>query len=206
MTTRLFQNDQLFLQRFTKVAGLYEGPLDGRSNPALREAEQRLAAENLRLRTACGAADPRSESSIATLLPKAQEKARQFLAAAARRHVSCRILSGTRTYAAQNALYAQGRATAGPIVTNARGGQSFHNFGIAWDVGIFVDGAYVTGRTPAETRRYTDLAHAMLADVDGLDWGGNWVSFPDMPHYQLAMRDQTVSTVREKFERGEEFT
>ena len=41
---------------------------------------------------------------------------------------------GFRTFALQDALYAQGRTTPGAIVTNAKGGQSPHNYGLAVDV------------------------------------------------------------------------
>jgi len=54
-----------------------------------------------------------------------------------------KIISGLRTYAEQDALYAQGRAKTGPKVTNARGGYSNHNFGIAFDVGVFEGNRYL---------------------------------------------------------------
>ena len=47
------------------------------------------------------------------------------------------MTGGTRTYAEQDALYAQGRTTGGKRVTNARGGYSNHNFGVAGDFGVF---------------------------------------------------------------------
>jgi len=83
--------------------------------------------------------DPRSESNVATLLPAAQEKAREFMekCATAMFPYTVKIICGTRTYEEQNELYKQGRETSGDIRTNARGGYSYHNFGIAFDVGIF---------------------------------------------------------------------
>jgi peptidoglycan LD-endopeptidase CwlK len=44
-----------------------------------------------------------------------------------------RVTSGFRSFEEQDRLYAQGRTTAGQIVTNARGGESMHNFGVAFD-------------------------------------------------------------------------
>src|SRR5699024_11562486 len=41
---------------------------------------------------------------------------------------------GNRTAAQQNALYAQGRTKQGKIVTNARTGQSHHNYGVSFDM------------------------------------------------------------------------
>ena len=45
-----------------------------------------------------------------------------------------RVTQGLRTYAEQNALYDEGRTTPGRIVTEAKGGYSMHNFGLAVDV------------------------------------------------------------------------
>ena len=51
--------------------------------------------------------------------------------------VTVKIICGTRTIKEQNELYAIGRTKAGKKVTNAKGGSSFHNYGIAFDIGIF---------------------------------------------------------------------
>jgi len=50
------------------------------------------------------------------------------------------ITSTLRDNESQDALYAQGRTTKGAIVTNARGGQSFHNYGVAFDFCPIVNG------------------------------------------------------------------
>jgi hypothetical protein len=64
------------------------------------------------------------------------------------------------------------------IVTNARGGFSNHNFGIAFDVGVF-EGASYLGESP----KYKAVG-ALGMDL-GLEWGGNWKTFVDEPHFQL---------------------
>ena len=88
--------------------------------------------------------DPRSAAAIATLLPAAQRAARRLLAAAndgrLGEGIVMKIICGTRSYAEQTALYAQGRTAPGPIVTDAPAGYSNHNFGIAFDVGILREG------------------------------------------------------------------
>ena len=43
----------------------------------------------------------------------------------------------------QAKVYAQGRTAPGKIVTHAKPGHSNHNFGVAFDVGIFVGGQYI---------------------------------------------------------------
>src|SRR5688572_22238652 len=50
-----------------------------------------------------------------------------------------RIVQGLRTVKEQDALFAKGRTTPGPIVTKARGGKSYHNYGLAIDFAIMYD-------------------------------------------------------------------
>ncbi len=91
-------------------------------------------------------------------------------------------ISGFRTYAEQDELYHQGRGMPGPIVTQAAGGQSTHNFGIAVD--LCRDG-YVDrrGLQPDWRRDSYDILGEEAAAV-GLLWGGTWRP-ADCPHVQL---------------------
>ena len=123
-------------------------------------------------------ADARSEQNIATLLPPVQPLARALIAAAAAAGIAIKIISGTRSYEEQNALYEQGRTQPGRIVTNARGGYSNHNFGIAFDIGVFEGGRYLD-----ESPAYQ--AVGALGKQLGLDWGGDWRSIQDEPHFEL---------------------
>jgi len=121
--------------------------------------------------------DERTERNIATLHPKAQEKARQFMQAVlpimAQRGVVARIISGTRSYAEQDALFAKR-----PQVTKARGGYSNHNFGIAWDIGLFREKDYLE-----DSPLYRECGE--IGRSLGLEWGGDWKSFKDEPHFQV---------------------
>jgi peptidoglycan L-alanyl-D-glutamate endopeptidase CwlK len=123
-------------------------------------------------------ADERSERNIATLLPQVQPLARALIESAAAIGIAIKIISGTRTFAEQDALYEQGRTKAGRIVTNARGGYSNHNFGIAFDIGVFEGGRYLD-----ESPAYK--AVGALGIKLGLEWGGNWKTIQDEPHFQL---------------------
>ena len=199
MSAQLFESDILFLQRILAVSGFYKGPLNGKFTPAVDAAETALEDEYKKIKTKLGEFDPRSESNIRTLIPAAQAKAREFLNAVKGQPLDYRILSGTRTYAEQNALAAKK-----PKVTNAKGGQSNHNFGIAWDVGIFEGGKYYTGATKKEEKAYADLGKLILSKVSGLEWGGNWKTFTDMPHYQLAT-GKSVKELRALLENGKPF-
>jgi len=122
--------------------------------------------------------DARSEKVIATLQPQVRPLARALVQKAARNGIQFKVISGLRTYAEQNALYAQGRTQPGRKVTNARGGYSNHNFGIAFDVGVF-EGTRYLGESP----KYK--AVGALGMELGLEWGGSWKSIVDEPHFQL---------------------
>ncbi len=122
--------------------------------------------------------DNRSEKAIATLLPQVQPIARALVQKAAASGIQIKIISGLRSYAEQDALYAQGRTAPGNKVTNARGGYSNHNFGIAFDVGVFAGTKYLP-----ESPQYKAVG---ILGVDlGLEWGGNWKTLVDEPHFQL---------------------
>jgi peptidoglycan L-alanyl-D-glutamate endopeptidase CwlK len=205
MSARLFSDDILFYQRLLSVAGLYQGPLNGKWSAAVDSADQAYAAQFEQTANALGRFDPRSENNIRTLLPNAQRAARSFLITAKQKFADheVRIISGSRTYSEQDQLYRKGRfGNPPPRVTNARGGQSNHNFGIAWDVGIFDGGKYLPGDNARETKIYKQLAPIVL--TSDLEWGGNWKSIVDMPHYQLKL-DLTLAQVRARFEAGKPY-
>ena len=135
-------------------------------------------AENATPATAISRVDERSERVIATLLPEVRPIARTLVQKAAANGIEIKVISGHRSYAEQDALYAKGRTAPGPKVTNARGGFSNHNFGIAFDIGVFSGSRYL-GVSP----KYK--AVGVLGQDLGLEWGGNWTSFVDEPHFQM---------------------
>lgn len=120
----------------------------------------------------------RSEKVIATLLPQVRPYARALFFKARENGIRIEILSGLRTWAEQDALYAKGRTAPGPKVTNARAGYSNHNFGIAFDIGVFEGSRYLP-----DSPKYK--AVGVLGSELGLEWGGNWKSLVDQPHFQL---------------------
>jgi peptidoglycan LD-endopeptidase CwlK len=203
MSVRIFKNDVLFFQRFLKVSGLYKGPLDGLWSNALDDAHEAFALGYEEIKSESESFDVRSEDCISTLIPTAQRKAHEFLEATKTPPFTYKIISGTRTYAEQNALYAIGRTTDlnKSVITNAKGGQSNHNFGLAWDIGIFDGTKYFAGATKKEAEAYEDLGTHIMSSVAGIEWGGTWVKFVDKPHYQLKV-DQTGATLRTSFEDG----
>lgn len=142
--------------------------------------------------------DARTAANIASLHPVAQAKAREFMILAtdlaARHGLVVKIISGLRSYAEQDALYAKGRTAPGPRVTNARAGFSNHNFGTAWDIGLFQGKAYIT-RHPA----YREIGAA--GKSLGLTWGGDFKSIVDEPHYEVPT-NLTLAQMRERVRSG----
>ena len=140
--------------------------------------------------------DARSEKNINTLVPKAQEKARAFLQAVRDAGINAKIIDGSRTFKEQDALFAIGRTKPGHIVTNAKGGFSNHNFGVAWDIGIFDGTKFVT-----ESSRYDKAGK--IGKTLGLEWGGDFNSITDKPHFQCKT-GKTTAALRKLKKEGKE--
>lgn len=100
------------------------------------------------------------------------------------------ITQTLRTMAEQQALYDQGRSKPGKVVTNAKAGDSPHNYGLAFDV-AFVDNGVITWNEP-RPGAWDELGK--MGESLGLVWGGRWKSFPDRPHFEAqAWRTQVGS-------------
>lgn len=140
--------------------------------------------------------DERSEKNIATLHPRVQPLARALVHAAAQQGLTIKVIDGSRTYDQQNALYEQGRSRPGDIVTNARGGQSWHNFGLAFDIGVF-QGARYLEESPAYA------AVGALGNSLGLEWGGSWTGrLVDEPHFQFNPNHLGLADMRARHDAG----
>jgi peptidoglycan LD-endopeptidase CwlK len=105
------------------------------------------------------------------------------------RGVNIVITQGLRTLAEQNALYAQGRTKPGKIVTNAKGGTSYHNFGLAIDFALLLpDGRQVSWdlKRDGDGDKVADWTEVVQeAKSLGFEWGGDFVSIKDAPHFQM---------------------
>ena len=119
------------------------------------------------------------------------------------------VQQGLRTVAQQNALYAQGRTEPGAIVTNAPGGSSAHNFGLAVDLYPVINGAIDWGVPPgpAAVQAWNDLWNAVRSQGDlvtGQDFTGladpghvefkDWAIYRYIPIPLLAGSDADAST------------
>lgn len=92
------------------------------------------------------------------------------------------VIEGHRSYERSDDLFAQGRSKPGPIVTNARAGQSAHNFGIAGD--LVLDGYLDRAGLQPDYRPASYDLLGELCPKHGLVWGGSW-KFKDRPHVQM---------------------
>ena len=108
-------------------------------------------------------------------------------------NIAVRIVQGLRTFEEQDALYQKGRTTAGPSVTNAKPGSSYHQYGLALDYALLYDND--------GNGNYEELSWSLVKDADkngrkdwievsdafvakGWEWGGSWRTFIDNPHVQ----------------------
>lgn len=152
--------------------------------------------------------DAISETRLAELHPKLQDKVHGAMSDLAAEGVFFRVAQGLRTYAEQDKLYAQGRTVkldehGGLLrpVTNARGGYSNHNFGCAVDCYPFLHGNSGDIDWDHNSVQFRKMIAALKAE--GLAWGGDWVHFPDYPHFQLANVPVTPTDIdRAAFARG----
>jgi peptidoglycan LD-endopeptidase CwlK len=140
-----------------------------------------------------GKFDARTEANLATLDPIVRADWRKFLIYAddiADDFMDCeiRLISGNRTWKEQDALYLKGRRgiKGEKKVTNAKGGQSNHNFGIAGDIGIFRKGDYLDDNLAKSDAAFCERIYRHLAKkaiLFNLDAGYNWRT-QDPPHFE----------------------
>lgn len=110
--------------------------------------------------------------------------------ALAEREMKALITDGFRSFAEQDALFARGRTKPGPIVTNARGGLSNHNYGLAVDLYPVIDGqvfvSIPNGASQQFTKLFTAIQRTIIDEAEGLGLhSGIHFSFVDPPHLQL---------------------
>jgi len=130
---------------------------------------------------------------LTKLYPPFADKVKALQKACLARGAEYYATSGLRSVDEQNALYQLGRTKKnvdatpekpmGGTVTNAKGGQSMHNFKIALDWALDSD----TEREGLQPD-WSPEAYAIVGEEAqklGLEWGGTWKSFKDYPHVQL---------------------
>jgi peptidoglycan L-alanyl-D-glutamate endopeptidase CwlK len=114
---------------------------------------------------------------LSDLLPSVKTKCLAFISGCSDAGFDVIITSTYRDNASQDALYAQGRTTPGAIVTKAKGGESFHNYRVAFDFVPIVSGKAIWNDNKL-WQKCGDIGRKC-----GLEWGGGW-GFQDKPHMQ----------------------
>ena len=124
--------------------------------------------------------NPSSDNRLKKIHPELARRVRTLIDNLAKAGMQIEVVQGLRTFAEQDALFAQGRTKPGKVVTNARGGQSNHNYGLAVDVVPFND-----NKPNWDAPNSIWVAIGAEAEKLGLEWGGNWKKFIDKPHIQM---------------------
>lgn len=134
--------------------------------------------------------DKLSLERIAKLHPKLRKDAAAVLSKvneALTGRAMCRVTFGLRTFKEQQYLYEQGRTKPGEKVTNAKAGQSLHNYGLALDFAFIIDGKEASWdeKKDWDGDKQADWMEVVnIFRKAGWEWGGDWRSFKDMPHFQ----------------------
>lgn len=131
------------------------------------------------------------------LLPTVAEKRDTLIARANWSGIPILITAGFRSINEQNRLYAQGRTEPGKIVTNAKGGESLHNFGLAIDFALLNkngEAIWDMKYDGNENGKHDWDEVVAIAKELSFSWGGDWQGdFKDYPHLQidfgLSLRD-----------------
>ena len=133
--------------------------------------------------------------------PELQQKAEKLVSACRGHGLLIGIGECFRTVAEQDALYAKGRTEPGSIVTNAKGSSysSHHQWGTAFDIyRNDGEGAY------NDSDGFFSKVGAIGVKI-GLEWGGNWTSPVDKPHFQLPYWGSTTAMLKNLYGTPEEF-
>ena len=120
-----------------------------------------------------------SKTVITSTLPLVERKTQEVLEEMNSLGHPMRIVQGFRSIDEQNKLYAQGRTMKGLKVTNAKGGNSFHNYGVAVDLTFQKEGYNASN---ALWKKF-----GTVAKKHGFEWGGDWKNFIDKPHLEMTM-------------------
>lgn len=115
------------------------------------------------------------EADITLLRPKVRRLAQKLKEECQKAGFQIQIVRGFRSTQEQDELYTQGRTKPGAIVTRKKGRESFHNYGVAFDISP-------VAKTEEEKLPLYKKAGTIGKEL-GLEWGGDWKEFVDMPHF-----------------------
>lgn len=126
--------------------------------------------------------------TITDLHPIVLAKTKELVAESAKLGIDMLITDDFRSHDDQDKLYEQGRSSKGPVVTHARGGQSYHNYGLAVDFALRTKKGQVIWDMEYDGNRNGKADWLEVAEIAkglGFSWGGDWKGFKDYPHLQM---------------------
>lgn len=131
------------------------------------------------------------------LHPIVAEKAKLLIEACNKRNIFFLVTSTYRDNESQNDLYAQGRTKKGLKVTNATGGNSFHQYRVAFDVVPVVGKALIWDDKNPLWTAIIEEAHKL-----GFTSGNDWSSFKEKPHLQFTGKQTNYNLALNHFKKG----
>jgi peptidoglycan LD-endopeptidase CwlK len=115
---------------------------------------------------------------IIQLHPKVEKLWLMLVGMAAEKNIKIVQVCGFRSIEEQNKLYASGRTVKGNIVTNCKGGQSYHNYGLAVDFVPIINGKCDWND------KWMFAEVGKLGEFLGFEWGGHFKKLADFDHLQ----------------------
>lgn len=170
------KNTLLATNNFQKLNGL---PLTQEVNDALLKAIDDDIEYNSKI-------DQPSIKRIMTMHPKVRFEVLHLFKKCFKQGLKIRVVQGYRTFAEQDALYAQGRTKPGPIVTNAKGGLSNHNYGLSFDFCILKPDGSISWSLDEDINHDESKDWKQVVTIfkeNDFEWGGDW-RFTDNPHIE----------------------
>ena len=125
---------------------------------------------------------------IEDLHPKVQEYCRELITQCIFYGIRIIITQTLRTIEEQDELYARGRTKPGPVVTNAKGGSSYHNYRLAFDFAVQGDDGKTIWDPKVDENNDGEPDYAEIGAIGeafGLEWGGHFKTIKgDLGHFQ----------------------
>lgn len=148
--------------------------------------------------------------NISQLHPELKKKAVKLQKECLKVGIKIKIGECVRTVAEQNALYAKGRnGVPGPIVTKAKGTdyRSMHQWGVAFDFFLDMDVDKDGKKSDDVFNNATKLFNEVgaIGKKLGLEWGGDWKSIKDLPHFQLPDWGSTATQLKKEYGTPDKF-
>ena len=139
--------------------------------------------------------------NVEDLHPELQKKLKDIKSLCEKQGLFIGIGECVRTKEEQDALFAKGRTEPGSIVTNARGStySSMHQWGVAFDF-YRNDGKGAYDNSDGFFEKVGKIGKST-----GLEWGGDWTSPRDMPHFQLPGWGSTPKKLKSLYGTPENF-